>query len=70
MGRPAPRSGRRPGCGPAKNPDSPGKYIELRISLSDPPDTVRLQAALQELMKEFMAFAQSKLRCPGGSARQ
>ncbi|MFI8321854.1 hypothetical protein [Streptomyces sp. NPDC085529] len=57
-------------CEPAKNPDSPGKYIELRISLSDPPDTVKLQAALPELMKEFMAFAQSKLQCPGGSARQ
>ncbi|MFF6884553.1 hypothetical protein ACFY9F_15370 [Streptomyces sp. NPDC012421] len=57
-------------CEPAKNPDSPGKYIELRISLSDPPDTSRLQAALPELMKEFMAFAQSELQCPGGTAGQ
>ncbi|MFB7100263.1 MULTISPECIES: hypothetical protein [Streptomyces] len=55
-------------CEPAKNPKSPGQYIELRISLSDPPDTSKLQAALPELMKDFMTFAQSKLQCPGGSA--
>ncbi|MGW4053160.1 hypothetical protein ACWENA_20230 [Streptomyces sp. NPDC004779] len=57
-------------CEPAKNSNSPGRYIELRISLTDPPDTSEPQAALPELMTEFMAFAQRELKCPGGSAAQ
>ncbi|MFC9731441.1 hypothetical protein ACFWGM_08780 [Streptomyces roseolus] len=55
-------------CEPAKNPNSPGKYIELRIHADDAPDKSKLQAALPALMKEFMAFAQRELKCPGSAA--
>ncbi|MFF6790103.1 hypothetical protein ACFY9C_13575 [Streptomyces filamentosus] len=51
-------------CEPAKNPRSPGKYIELEITADGAPDKVKLQAALPVLMKEFMAFAQRELKCP------
>ncbi|GGR32226.1 hypothetical protein [Streptomyces roseolus] len=55
-------------CEPAKNPNSPGKYIELEITADDAPDKSKLQAALPALMKEFMAFAQRELKCPGSAA--
>ncbi|MGW0034207.1 hypothetical protein ACWDXD_30840 [Streptomyces sp. NPDC003314] len=55
-------------CEPAKNPNSPGRYIELMITAHYAPDKSKLQAALPELMKEFMAYAQRELRCTGGAA--
>ncbi|MGW4998376.1 hypothetical protein ACWEP8_11925 [Streptomyces hydrogenans] len=55
-------------CEPAKNPRSPGKYIELRIHADHAPDKSKLQAALPALMEDFMAYAQRELKCPGGSA--
>ncbi|MFJ5938665.1 hypothetical protein [Streptomyces sp. NPDC093071] len=55
-------------CEPAKNPNSPGRYIELMITAHYAPDKSKLQAALPELMKEFMAYAQRELRCAGGAA--
>ncbi len=52
-------------CEPAKDANTPGKYIELRITANDTPDPAALQAALPQLMKEFQDFAQARLQCPG-----
>ncbi|MGA5871469.1 hypothetical protein [Streptomyces cinereoruber] len=53
-------------CEPAKNPNSPGRYIELMITANYAPDKSKLQATLPALMKEFMAYAQRELKCPEG----
>ncbi|WP_411075219.1 hypothetical protein [Streptomyces sp. cmx-4-7] len=53
-------------CEPAKNPNSPGRYIELMITANYAPDKSKLQPALPVLMKEFMAYAQRELKCPEG----
>ncbi|MFF5500401.1 hypothetical protein [Streptomyces roseolus] len=52
-------------CESAERPQSPGKYVELRISAEHAPDQYRLRAALPELMTKLMAFARSGLQCPG-----
>ncbi|MFI9118003.1 hypothetical protein ACIGW0_01120 [Streptomyces bikiniensis] len=51
-------------CEPAKNRNSPGRYIELMIIAHYPPDKSKLQATMPALMKEFMAYAQRELKCP------
>lgn len=51
-------------CEPAKNRNTPGRYIELMITANYAPDKSKLQAALPALMKEFMAYAQRELKCP------
>lgn len=53
-------------CEPAKNPNSPGRYIELMITANYAPDKSKLQATLPALMKEFMAYAQRELKCSEG----
>ncbi|MFJ6862748.1 hypothetical protein ACIQRS_01070 [Streptomyces termitum] len=55
-------------CEPAKDADTPGKYIDLGIYVGDPSDEGKLQAALPKLMKELVAFAQRELKCPAGAA--
>ncbi|MFD8013098.1 hypothetical protein [Streptomyces sp. NPDC058955] len=55
-------------CEAARNPNAPGRYIELRIHADDAPDRSKLQTALPALMKDFMAYAQRELKCPGGTA--
>ncbi|MFJ9828829.1 hypothetical protein ACIRSU_31320 [Streptomyces sp. NPDC101160] len=51
-------------CEPAKNPNSPGEYIELRLFADDAPDKSKVQTVLPPLMKQFVAFAQRELKCP------
>ncbi|WP_282693170.1 hypothetical protein [Streptomyces sp. CC208A] len=55
-------------CEPAKDSNSPGKYIELELYVPYAPDKSKLQTVLPSLMKKFMAFAQSKIQCPGKAA--
>ncbi|MFH8726684.1 hypothetical protein [Streptomyces termitum] len=55
-------------CEPAKDAGAPGRYIDLGIHLSDPPDEAKVRAALPKLMKELVAFAQRELKCPAGAA--
>ncbi|MEV5203366.1 hypothetical protein [Streptomyces sp. NPDC053720] len=50
-------------CEPSKGPNSPGRYIDLRITVGSAPDKAKLPSVLPALMKQFVAFAQRELKC-------
>ncbi|MFD0625015.1 hypothetical protein ACFQ2K_21915 [Streptomyces sanglieri] len=50
-------------CEPSKGPNSPGKYIDLSIDTDGVPNEAKLPSVLPALMKQFVAFAQSELKC-------
>ncbi|MEV6326241.1 hypothetical protein [Streptomyces sp. NPDC051909] len=50
-------------CEPAKNPNSPGKYVELSLSVHFAADESKVPGVLSPLMKQFVAFAQRELKC-------
>ncbi|MFE2930395.1 hypothetical protein [Streptomyces sp. NPDC059278] len=54
-------------CEPSKGPNSPGKYIDLFIDAGGAPDKAKLPSVLPALMKQFVAFAQRKLKCGASS---
>ncbi|MGW4160579.1 hypothetical protein [Streptomyces sp. NPDC004788] len=54
-------------CEPSKNPNTPGKYIELLITTHNSPDESKVQSVLPPLMKQFVTFAQRELKCPAGA---
>ncbi|XIE79667.1 hypothetical protein AB6O49_20020 [Streptomyces sp. SBR177] len=55
-------------CEPAKDLNTPGKYVELTLSTHYPPARSKGPSVLAPLMKQFVAFAQRELKC-GASAR-
>ncbi|MFE3145079.1 hypothetical protein ACFXJ6_00140 [Streptomyces sp. NPDC059218] len=54
-------------CEPSRGPNSPGKYIDLRITAGSAPDKAKLPSVLPPLMKQFVAFAQRELKCGASS---
>ncbi|MFJ2587739.1 hypothetical protein [Streptomyces sp. NPDC087538] len=50
-------------CEPSGGPNSPGKYIDLRITAGSAPDKAKLPSILPALLRQFVTFAQRELKC-------
>ncbi|MFD6245276.1 hypothetical protein [Streptomyces roseolus] len=57
-------------CEPAASFGRSGRYVALEIDFTAVPDEAKAQAALPELLKDFLAFTQRELGCAGGAARK
>ncbi|MET8503311.1 hypothetical protein ABZV60_01505 [Streptomyces sp. NPDC004787] len=54
-------------CEPSKDEHSPGKYIDLSITVFGSPHRDKLPTVLPPLMRQFVAFAQRELKCGAGA---